>query len=182
MLLNALALPAVQPMDLASIPLDSTEAFESLACEFSLPANLLDHLKACGFTTVALVGHALVGEQDVQDFIDSLKLDAVNIEAPKFSPARSTLQRLICKCIQRAKWSGPVAQQQNAPRPNKFNIQKHWIALFKYFSFGIFWKALLKTHFSSFKNFLFSSSWHSFVFANCLSPTWLDVHCTLAGK
>lgn len=49
-------------------------------------------------------------------------------------------------------------------------------------SFGIFWKALLKTHFSSFKRSLFSSSWHSFVFANCLSPTWLDVHCTLAGK
>ena len=100
-----------------SIMLDDPAAFTNLLARWAVPDAVQVKLRDAGYSTVALLAHALPSLEDLQAFLESLLGRAPGSDPliPIFSPEAAALRRVIKECVNLASPSstGPV----HAPNP-----------------------------------------------------------------
>ena len=100
-----------------SIMLDDPAAFTNLLARWAVPDAVQVKLRDAGYSTVALLAHALPSLEDLEAFLESLLGRAPGSDPliPIFSPEAAALRRIIKECVNLASPSstGPV----HAPNP-----------------------------------------------------------------
>jgi hypothetical protein len=82
-------------MNVSCPAMDDPTAFRKLLVDVQMPSILIEHVVGLGFTTIALLAHAISDPDQIEDLTKHLSLIPAGEEFQPFSPQTASIRRAI---------------------------------------------------------------------------------------
>ena len=95
--------------------MDDHGTFRSLMNDVGVSSVQTEHIVAQGYTTIALLAHAVPEPDQIEAFVEHISLIPMGEKFEQFSSQTSSLRRLVKECVEKAHGSGRALPAETPP-------------------------------------------------------------------
>ena len=95
--------------------MDDHGTFRSLMNDVGVSSVQTEHIVAQGYTTIALLAHAVPEPDQIEAFVEHISLIPMGEKFEQFSSQTSSLRRLVKECVEKAHGSGRPLPAETPP-------------------------------------------------------------------